>query len=355
MNFVGQTFSYADATIQPRVSGYLLEVLYGQGMPVRRGELLFRIDPAPLKLQVMQSEAAVAAANSQLVEAQSNYDRSVPLARLKAISQSSLDQATAALESAKANKRSADAALDQARLNLSYTSIYASIDGVIGKTNGTVGDYVGVGTNYPILNTISNLDSVYVYLSLPVQSYLSMLERDSLNRPLYYNNDILNNIKMILADGSIYPHPGRYSFTERDVNNSSGSVVMHIIFPNKESYLKAGQYVRVSADVGPRRSVVLVPQRAVNQSQGINSLLVMKADSTVEYRRVELGDTYGSQWAVTSGVGAHEKVLIEGSQKLRSGMKITPLVITVADLLKGSMTTTKSAATPKSKHPSSSK
>lgn len=325
MQFVGQTYSLSDVTIQPRVSGYLLSTHYEQGMPVRKGQLLFRLDPNPLLVEVTRAQATLAAAKSQLVEAQNNYNRSVPLARINAISQSALDQATATLASAKANVRSAQAALRSANLNLSYATIYAPADGVIGETVGSVGDFVGVGTNNPVLNTISNVDSIYVHISIPTVKYLSIVERDSLNRPLYENGGLLTEVVMTLPDGTVYPHRGIYKFTERAVNSRTGAVVMRVMFPNAEGYLKPGQFVRVEANVGGGAEVVLVPQRAVVQSQGVNSVFVVGRDSVVQYRAVVLGDTYGTEWGILEGLEPGELVLTEGSQKVRSGMKIVPV------------------------------
>ena len=326
MQFVGQTYSLYDVVIQPRVSGYLLSTHYDQGMPVKKGQLLFKIDPNPMQVEVTRAQAALASAKSQLVEAQNNYNRSVPLARINAISQSALDQATATLASAQANLRSAQAALRSANLDLSYTTIYAPTDGVIGETVGSVGDYVGVGTNNPVLNTISNIDSIYVYISIPTSKYLSIVERDSLDRPLYDNMGLLTDVDMVLADGTQYPYKGQYKFTERAVNSQTGAVVIRVLFPNPERSLKPGQYVKVNADVGGGTGTVLVPQRAVMQSQGVNSLYVVGKDSTVQYRAVALGDTYGSEWGILDGVQPGELVLTEGLQKVRSGMKIVPVL-----------------------------
>lgn len=326
MQFVGQTYSLADVTIQPRVSGYLLSTHYEQGMPVKKGQLLFKLDPEPMLVEVTRAEAALASAKSQLVEAQNNYNRSVPLARINAISQSALDQATATLASAKANLRSAQAALRSANLDLSYTTIYAPSDGVIGETVGSVGDYVGPGTNNIVLNTISIIDSIFVYISIPTSKYLSIVQRDSLDRPLYDNKGLLTDVDMILADGTLYPYKGEYEFTERAVNNQTGAVVIRVLFPNPERYLKPGQYVKINANVGGGTGTVLVPQRAVMQSQGVNSVYVVGKDSTVAYRSVTLGDTYGTEWGILEGIESGEEVLTEGLQKVRSGMKIVPVL-----------------------------
>lgn len=338
MQFPGQTYSFIDVTIQPRVSGYLLSINYNSGMPVKAGQLLFEIDSNLMRVELAKARAMLASAKSQLVEAQNNYNRSVPLARINAISQSSLDQSIATLASAKANIQSAKASLESAEINLSYTRIYSPIDGIIGATVGSVGDYVGLQSRNPVLNTISNIDSIYAYVSITTPKYLSIIKRDSLNRPLYDNNDLLTDINMILADGSVYPYKGIYKYTKRAINSQTGSVVIVVIFPNPERTLKPDQYVRVSANVGNGIETVLVPQRAVIQRQGINSVYVVGKDNTAQYRAVTLGSTYGTEWGILNGVDSGEMVLTEGFQKIRSGMKIIPVESSISTNSSGSVT-----------------
>lgn len=325
IQFVGQTYSAGDVTIQPRVSGYLLSTHFDEGMPVKKGQLLFRIDSDQISVELAKAVAMLASAKSQLVDAQSDYDRSVPLARIKAISQSTLDQATATLASAMANVLSAEASKKSVDLKMSYTTIYAPMDGVIGGTMGSVGDYVGVGTNNPILNTISDISSISVHLSIPMSRYLSIIERDDINRPEYDNENLLSDIEMSLANGEVYPYKGKYAHTERLINTSTGSVVIHVSFPNPEEYLALGEYVRVNANVGRSMDVVLVPQRSVIQSQTMNTVFVVGKDSIVQYREVKLGNTYRSEWQIISGLEPEEMVLTEGLQKVHTGMKIVPV------------------------------
>lgn len=325
MTFPGQTYSLYDVTLQPRTSGYLLATHYRQGMPVKKGQLLIELDKGPLELEVTGARSAVASALSQLTEAQNNYDRSVPLARINAVSQSSLDLAAANLAAARANLMSTQAALESAELNLSYATIYSPCDGIIGETVGWIGDYVGLGTEVPVINTISNIDSVYVYLSIPASTYYGILHKDSLNRPAHLNADLLNDIEMELPDGSTYPYKGVYAFTERMVNNQTGAVTVRVLFPNPEMMLKPGQYAKVHVNVGKDMGVVLVPQRCIIQTQGQNAVYVVGADSTVQYRKVTLGDTFGSLWGIADGVADDEMVLVEGLQKVHNGMKVVPV------------------------------
>ena len=324
MKFVGLISANSQVTLQPRISGFLLSTHYDNGMPVRKGQLLIRIDPTQLQTEVSAAQAALASAEAMLIEARNNYNRAVPLAGINAISQSSLDQYAAQYASAEANLRSAQSALKNASLNLSYTMIYAPVSGIIGSSPASVGDYVGVGTKFTVLNTISDIDSVSVQLSMPVQQYLS-LRNDSLNTlPSYQNQSLFSNIVLTLSDGSTFPYPGRYDYTQRDVSNTTGTINFVVKFPNPEHILKPGQYARIMADVGDLRQAILIPQRCVSQSQGINSVWVMKPDSSVEFRKVVLGDTFGSFWIIESGLSEGEPVLTSGQMKVRNGMKIIP-------------------------------
>lgn len=327
MDFSCQTSSLYDIAIQPRVSGYLSSVNYSQGMPVRKGQLLLTIEPNQFEAAVAEAEASMYSAKASLVQAESNYKRSVPLAKINAISQSSLDEAIANLEVAKANLASAKAAVRNAKLNLSYTKIYSPVDGVIGTTNGNVGEFVGAGTKYSTMNTISNIDSIYVQLSIPTSKYLTIIKEDSISNSAINNQNpkLLRNIRMTLANGDMYEPQGVYSYVNRAINNQTGSVVFNVLFPNPNYTLRPGEYVTVKADIGNEKPVILIPQRSVMQTQGVNGIYVVMPDSTVVYRKVTLGDTYGTNWAIESGLNPSELVLTEGLGKIRSGMKIIPV------------------------------
>ena len=325
MVFIGQISANSQVTIQPRISGFLLSKNYDNGMPVRKGQLLFRIDPTQFLNDVSSAEAMLASAQASLVEAQNNYDRAVPLARINAISQSSLDEYKAQAASAKASLKSAESSLRNAKLQLSYTYLYAPIDGVIGASSASIGDYVGVGTKFNILNTISDIDTVAVQASMPVAQYLE-IRGDSLNaQPTYENKALFSNLTLSLSDGSVFPEKGYYDYTQRDVDNATGTINFIIKFANPSHILKPGQYARITADVGAIRPAILVPQECVSQSQGVNSVWVMRPDSSVEFRKVTLGQTVGQLWAIESGLEAGEAVLTSGQMKMRSGMKIIPV------------------------------
>ncbi|MBR2060782.1 MAG: efflux RND transporter periplasmic adaptor subunit [Tidjanibacter sp.] len=322
LTFTTRLTSNVDIVIQPRVAGYLLEKRYKKGMPVRKGELIYVIDPSQTNLTVSANRASLSSARAMLTEAENNYRRALPLAELDAISQTSLDQYRATYEAAKAQVTSAEAALNNSTIELGYTKIYSPIDGIIGDTSASVGDLVGPGTEFSTLSTVSDVSIVGATLSLPFASYLAIVDPSGELTQSYDNSKLLSNIELLMPDGTPYPHAGYYSHTEKNVGSASGSIQIAVNFPNPEGVLKAGQYASVKADVGMPVGVVMVPQRAVDSVQGVESLWVVGNDGEVEYRAVEVGETFGDMWIIESGLSAGEVVLTEGLGRVRNGQKV---------------------------------
>ena len=321
MQFIGYLSSNFDAVIQPRINGFLLRKQFDSGMPVRRGALLFEIDPSQFRNAVLAAEASVQSARAQAIEARNNYNRAVPLAAMNAISQAELDQYTAQHKAADAAVQSAEQQLRNARLDLSYTRIFSPIDGIVSNSAAYVGDYVGPATQFSVLTTISNLDTMSVDLALPMTEYL----RVAGVRPSIYDNEgLLSEIRLLLPDGTPYPFEGFYKYTRKDVSAATGTLVLVAGFPNPDGALKAGQFARVEATVGTPRPQVVVPVEAVSQAQGINSVWVVQRDSTVAFRKVSLGAVYGQKWCITEGLSPREWVVTEGGQKLREGVRVVP-------------------------------
>lgn len=321
MEFIGFLESNFDAVIQPRVNGYLLAEHYQDGRPVRKGQLLFTIDPAQLSTTMLSAEAALESARAQLLEARNDYDRAVPLARINAISQSQLDQYTAQYKAAEASVSSAEQSLRNAQFDVSYTTLRSPINGVIEHTDVHVGDYVGPGTQFSVLTTVSNIDTLTVDVALPMAQYLRFTRPQA---SIYDNEGLLSDIQLQLADGSQYPYKGAYQYTRRDVSNGMGTLILVVGFPNPKRSLKPGQFARVEANVGPTQPHVVVPQQCVSQAQGVNSVWVVAADSTAAYRSVTPGEAYGSMWCIDEGLKAGEWVVVIGQQKLRNGEKVIP-------------------------------
>lgn len=321
VEFIGSLTGNANAVIQPRVNGYIRRIGFVNGMPVKQGDLLFLLDGELLRTTQLSAEAKLEAARAQELEARNNYERAVPLAQIEAISQTQLDQYTAQYAAARAAVRTSEQALRNARLEVGYTRIVSPIDGVVAATAAHEGDYVGPGTQFEVLTTVSDIDTLSVALSIPMSQYLS-LGGDT--GPLFDNAGFLREIRLYLADGSLYPYAGSYYYTHKDVASTQGTLAISVNFPNPEQRLKAGQFARVRAHAGALKPRLVVPQRCVSQAQGVNSVWVVRPDSVVEFRRVELGDTYDDLWCVDSGLHSGELVLVTGLQKVRSGQKVAP-------------------------------
>lgn len=320
-SFVTHLRSNYDVVIQPRVNGYLQSIAYADGMPVRRGDLLFTIDANLLKTTLLAARAALSSAEAEALEAKNNYERAIPLARLNAISRSQLDQYTAAYNSAVAAVESARQQMQSADLQVGYATIYAPISGIVAASKAHTGDYVGPGTQFSALTTISNIDSLKADISIPTSLYLSRAGY----RSAYENRDLISEIKLTLANGETYPYSGSYDYTEQRISTTSGTVSLVVTFPNPDYRLKGGEYGRVEFGLGQRERVILIPQQAVQRQQGIESVWVVKDNNTVEYRQVKTGQTIGRDWIIEQGLQAGERVVVTGKEKLHSGARITPI------------------------------
>lgn len=319
VEFISVTQPLRSYTIQPRVNGFLRSINFSSGTMVKQGQVIYTIDPAPFQTDVAQARAALSSAKASFVDAQSNYNRSVPLARLNAISSSQLDAATASYAAAREQVASAQAVLDNALINLSYCTIKAPDNGFIAPSSASVGEYVGAGTPYQTLTTISVDDSVSVDLSLPTQRYYNIIA----NQPAdYKKSNLVHDITLRLSDGTIYPDKGTYIYTNPGVDPQSGSIVFNVRFPNKQALLRGGQFARVTASIGAAQRRVVIPARAVSEVQGVYGAYVVDKDDTLEFRKITVGDTEGSDWVVLSGIAVGEKVITDGLLKAKSGMKI---------------------------------
>ncbi|MFI3316012.1 MAG: efflux RND transporter periplasmic adaptor subunit [Rikenellaceae bacterium] len=320
ITLTSQIEGMSDAVIQPRVNGFLVATHFLGGMPVKRGELLFTIDPASFSTTLFAARAALESAKASEVLAERNYQRAIPLAQIDAISQSDLDQYRATYKSAMASTKSAQENLRQAELEIGYTKIYAPLSGIASKTTAAVGDYIGPGTLQSQLTTISQLDTVSVKLPIASSKYL-LFTKNGLSDS-FDNSTLLSDITLTLADSSTYNHKGEYYYTLKNTPTESSTVVVVAKFPNPDMLLKEGMFARVKANIGPARGCVSVPKAAVSQLQGINSVWVIRPDSTAQWREVSLGDGYGGQWEITSGLAEGENVVVSGGVKLHNGVKV---------------------------------
>lgn len=317
--FIAPVAANYSATIQPRIAGFLQKSSFKNGMPVKQGDLIFVLDDAPQRANRLAAEATLSSAKAKAAEAKRNYQRAIPLVRINAISQMQFDQYTAENLAAIATVKSAEQTLRNARLDESYTLIYAPIGGIISSSAAVAGDFVGPGTQFATLTTIQNIDTVCVDLAIPMNEYLSISGRNAFS---YDNASLLSDIRLHVADGSEYEECGFYQYTRQSIASEMGTIVLVIGFRNPNYALKTGQFARVKATIGADREHITIPQRAVNQVQNIASVWVIRPDSTAEYREVELGRTVGEEWVVENGLKAGEMVATTGLQKLRDGAKI---------------------------------
>ena len=320
--FVTHLTSGYDAIIQPRVSGYLKRSYIKAGEPVKRGDLLFVIDADLLNTTLRAAQSNLLSAQAKESEARNNYERALPLASQGAISESQMDEYKTSYVSAQQAVKSAREQFENARLQVGYARIYAPINGIVAYSQAHEGDYVGVGTQYPTLTTISNMDTLKAEISIPTSLYLRYATS---GRATYDNRNLLSDVRLFLDNGQEYKYKGVYDYTQQNISPTAGTISLFVDFPNPESYLKVGEYARIQAGMGQKQLCVLVPQQAVVSSQGINYAWVITPDSTAQYRRVEVGEKYGSQWIIESGLQQDEMVALTGVQKLRNGEKVTPI------------------------------
>ncbi len=314
--------SLYDVVIQPRIDGFLNSINYSKGMPVKCGDLLFVIDPDQYNISLFAAQAELQSAQAQEVLARSNYERAVPLSRIDAISQSEMDQYTATHRAAVASVKSARESLNNAKLNLGYTKIYAPIDGLVADSPASSGDYVGPSTGLSTLTTISYIDTVEVEIPIPTSIYMRNIA--SQGEGSFDNSALLSDIELTLSGGESYEHKGEYHYTVKNTPTSSSTVVVVAKFPNPDRKLKSGMFARVKSNIGQPKERVVIPQVTVSQNQGVNSVWIMRPDSVVEFRKVKLGDTFGESWVIESGLTPGESVLLTGQLKVHNGAKVIP-------------------------------
>jgi membrane fusion protein (multidrug efflux system) len=325
--FVGQTYGLFDIALQARVEGFLESMHFEEGRRVHKGQLLYTIDPQPFEAKVSGYQSQLAEARTMLTKAESDLARIKPLAEINAVSQSDLDAAVAQRDAAKASVEAAEASLSAARIELGYTKIYSPIDGVIGKTEAYPGDFVGRGTDGAVLNAVSRIDTILVNFHLPETKYLEisrpLLERpDSIRRKV---GEARQQLKLILADGSVYDHTGRIRFVNRQVNPTTGTILLQAAFPNPNGLLRPGQFARVVGITDMITGGLLVPQRCVSEIQGTYRVYVVGQDSITHARQVQVGPTYkDGMWIISSGLSPGESVIYEGLQQVKDSVKVIP-------------------------------
>jgi membrane fusion protein (multidrug efflux system) len=271
--------------------------------------------------------SGVAEEKTMLAKAKGDLDRIKPLAEINAVSKSDLDEAVAAYEARISSLEAARATLRAAKIELGYTKIYSPIDGIIGKSQAKVGDFVGRDPNPVILNTVSQVDTILVTFFITETQYLEIARHLAKPEPEPVDSDDAN-LELILIDGSVYAHKGKPDFVDREVDTTTGAMLVQASFTNPERLLRPGQFVRVRARSRVVKDGILIPQRCVMELQGLHNVYVVNADNTAEIREITVGPKVGSNWLITAGLKPGERVVYEGLQKVRDGAAVKP---TVAD------------------------
>ena len=328
IEFVGQIYGHKDIAIRARVEGFVEELHFEEGSEVKKADLLYTLESQPFEADVAAKMSRVAEAKTMLAKATSDLGRIKPLAERKAVSESDLDAAVAQYEASQASVEAAEANLRASKIQLSYTKVLSPIDGVIGKTQAKVGDFVGRSPNPVILNVVSNIDSILVEFFLTETQYLQIARRY-----LTEEHDIIKaaekrSLELILTDGSVYPHKGQFDFIDRGLDPSTGAILVQVSFPNPDKLLRPGQFAKIRAIAENLPDGILVPQRCVSELQGRHRIYVVGDGNKVEEREIKTGATVGSYWLIEEGLKPGEIVVFEGLQKVGNGVVVKPVVTT---------------------------
>ena len=355
--WIGTLDGFTNADVRAQVAGYLLRQDYQEGAFVRKGQLLFEIDPRPLQAAADQARGQLAQANGQLAQAQAQYQQSeaqlasaeanqrkaqfdenryTPLAKQHAVTEQDLDNAVqnnisakaqvkvaaAQVEAAKAQIQgagaaveAAKAALEAANVNLGFTKLYSPIEGIAGNAQIQIGNLVSPASS--AVTTVSTVDPIKVTFAISEQEYLRLTKE---RKP----TDPVAPLELILADGAVYSHEGKFAFTGRQVNQSTGAIEVTGLFPNPGNILRPGQYGKVRVAVETLHDALLVPQAAVSELQGCYQVAIVDRNDTVNIQPISVGDPIGSSWVVRDGLKPGERVIVQGMQKVSPGMRVNP-------------------------------
>jgi membrane fusion protein (multidrug efflux system) len=323
MELVGQAIGFQDVEIRARVEGFLETVAFTEGSLVRKGQLLYKIDPKPLQAILANAKANMATSQARLEKATNDVKRLTPLAAQQAVSQQELDNATAQRDAAIAQVDANKAAVEKAEFDLGYTTIYAPLDGLIGTTKVKAGNLVGRGES-TLLVTISQIDPILFRAGIAEAEYLRVARRMQEQQAQGIVQKEKTPIQLILADGSVHPHEGRLDAVERNIDTTTGTIALQIKFPNPERLVRPGQFGRVRFVIDQKKNALLVPQRAVQELQNLYSLAVVGPDNKVSFRNAKVGPREDSLWVIEEGLKPGERVIVEGLQRVREGLVVAP-------------------------------
>jgi membrane fusion protein (multidrug efflux system) len=333
--WVGTLDGFVNATIQPQASGYLVKQNYREGSEVSKGQVLFDIDPRPSQAaldqaagQLDQAKGQVLQAQAQLGLSQINVKRDTPLAQAHAIAQSQLDNETQQLAQSEANVKSAqasvaaaEAAVNNAKLNVGFTEVRSLISGVAGQATTQVGNLVSPQT---VLTSVSQLNPIKAYFSISDSEYLALTQRARQGKGDLLKAAAAVPLTLTLSNGETFPQKGHIAFVDRQMNAQTGAIRIAAAFPNPGNILRPGQFARVKADTEMRHGALLVPQIAIQELQGLHQVYIAGTDGKAHLTTVELGPQVGTNWLVESGVSPGALVITDNLQKLREGAPVSP-------------------------------
>jgi membrane fusion protein (multidrug efflux system) len=312
--WVGTMVGNVDAEIRPKVEGFLLTRLYTEGSYVEKGQPMFQLDKRQAQAAVEQATGNLERARAALSQAQIDVRRFTPLVAQRAVSQAELDKATSSERAASATVDADQAALDNAKLNLGWTTVTSPISGIAGVAKVGIGDLI---TPTTVMTTVSTVNPIYVDINIAEQDYM----RFQRNKP---SQSKQQNLELILGDGTIYPHRGSVRFVNREVDSRTGTIQVRGEFPNPGNVLRPGQYARIRAVTELRKAAFLIPQQSVSELQGVYQVGVVGSDNKVTIKTVKLGPQFGDMWVVESGLQLGENVIVDGLQRVKTGVTVAP-------------------------------
>jgi len=317
-NWVAVLDGYVNAQIQPHVSGYIIRQDYREGSVVRKGQVLFEIDPRPFQAALDQAKAQLAQAEAQLGKANLDVQRDTPLAQQRAIAQAQLDTEIQAKLGAQALVLAAKANIEQAQLNVEWTKVTSLVTGIAGIAQVQIGNLIGPSS---VLTSVSQVDPIKAYFTVSEQEFTDFHRRFPTEQSLEQERKRIP-LQLLLGDGSVYEHPGTIYFADREVNPATGAIRIAGVFPNPNNLLRPGGYGRIRASARTQNGALLIPQRAVIELQGGHQVAVVGNDNKVSVRPVTVADRVGDSWIVTEGLKPGEQVIVEGVMKVRDGATV---------------------------------
>lgn len=323
-DFVAHIYGQKDIPIRARVEGFLTGIKFSEGTMVKEGSLLYTIDQEQYMASVNAAQSELAEANVALIQAESDLARYKPLAEMNAISQKDLDAAQAKRDGAIQRVKAAQAKLDYQNIQLSYTRIVSPINGLIGKTQARIGEFVGREPNPVILNTISIIDTLRVEFYLSENDYLSIFKSMLEEGKVEKGNQ--REFELILADGTTYSEKGKIEFVNREIDSDMGSITVSAVFPNPQRLLRPGQFARIKVPVRSVKNAVLVPQRAVTEVQGESFVYKVDNDNKIVRVPVKIEGIYRDYFVVKEGLKKDDKLVLDAVQRVAEGMVINPVV-----------------------------